>query len=151
MPSKNSPLRYVGVSRRTRQPTTAGSRQKCHTHTHQILKLTALEILDISNNRITRLPEDIANLSSLKVLAISRNRIERLPTSLGDISSLRMLKFDKNRLLFPPPEICSLREDTPTPADENEREAMITSQIKKYLRQQSIRHKLQVDSDGEEG
>jgi len=115
----------------------------------QILQLTALEILDISNNRLQRLPDEISNLSSLKVLAISRNRIERLPTSLGDISSLRMLKFDKNRLVFPPSEICSLRDDTPTPADENEREALITSQIKKYLRQQSIRQKLQVDSEGE--
>ncbi len=115
----------------------------------QILKLSSLEILDISKNRIRTLPDGIGNLTSLKVLAIQRNKIERLPLCIGDISSLQVLKLDGNPLVFPPVEICSIKKDAPAPSNENEKDAVITGQVKRYLKQIQTREKLKVESEGE--
>lgn len=114
-----------------------------------ILQLPTLEILDVSKNKIREIPEEISNLTSLKVLAIQRNRIERLPVCLGDISSLHMLKLDGNPIVFPPPEICSIKDKAPAPAGDNERDALITTQVKRYLRQVATRERLKVESEGD--
>lgn len=55
-----------------------------------------LEILDISKNRLKRLPDNIAKLSSLKVLALQRNAIGSLPLCLADMTRLRVLKLEGN-------------------------------------------------------
>ncbi|OMP83637.1 Leucine-rich repeat-containing protein sog2 [Diplodia seriata] len=114
-----------------------------------ILQLPTLEILDVSKNKIREIPEEISNLTSLKVLAIQRNRIERLPVCLGDISSLHMLKLDGNPIAFPPPEICTIKDKTPAPSGDNERDALITTQVKRYLRQVATRERLKVESEGD--
>lgn len=108
-----------------------------------------MEILDVSKNKIREIPDEISNLTSLKVLAIQRNRIERLPVCLGDISSLHMLKLDGNPIVFPPPEVCSIKDRTPTPSGDNERDALITTQVKRYLRQVATRERLKVESEGD--
>jgi Leucine-rich repeat (LRR) protein len=100
------------------------------------LRLEALEILDLSRNRIKVLPEEIGNLKALKVLAISRNRIQRLPLSLGDLPRLQLLKFDENPLIFPPPEAYALTGNTLNSAKSvstNEQESLMTIEIKKHL------------------
>jgi Leucine-rich repeat (LRR) protein len=115
-----------------------------------------LEILDVSRNRITVIPPEIANLTSLKVLAIAKNRIEELPVSLGDINSLQVLKLDGNPLRFPPPEICRINDNTLSPANENERDAVIATQVKKFMRQAAKDkqrfevEKLRIESSGDE-
>ncbi|EOD50107.1 hypothetical protein GTA08_BOTSDO01139 [Neofusicoccum parvum] len=114
-----------------------------------ILQLPTLEILDVSKNKIREIPEEISNLTSLKVLAIQRNRIERLPVCIGDISSLHMLKLDGNPVVFPPPEICSIKDKAPAPSGDNERDALITTQVKRYLRQVATRERLKVESEGD--
>lgn len=108
-----------------------------------------MEILDVSKNKIKEIPEEIANLTSLKVLAIQRNRIEKLPVCIGDISSLHMLKLDGNPIAFPPPEICSIKDNAPAPSGDNERDALITTQVKRYLRQVATRERLKVESEGD--
>lgn len=115
----------------------------------QILELDSLEILDICKNRLQALPENINRLSSLKVLAVQKNRIEKLPISLGDIGSLQVLKLDGNPLTFPPPEICTLRKDTPVPSNDLEKDALITTQVKRYLKQIQTRERLKIDSEGD--
>ncbi|KAK7565947.1 RAM signaling pathway protein-domain-containing protein [Phyllosticta paracitricarpa] len=114
-----------------------------------ILQIRTLEILDVSKNKIREIPDDIANLTSLKVLAIQRNRIEKLPVCLGDISSLHMLKLDGNPISFPPPEILNIKERATVPSGDNERDALITTQVKRYLRQVSTRQRLKVESEGD--
>ncbi|TKA79138.1 hypothetical protein B0A49_01320 [Cryomyces minteri] len=84
-----------------------------------ILQLSSLEILDISKNKIRVLPPEISNLKSLKVFSIQKTRIEQLPVGLADINSLQVLKLYGLPLTFPPPDICTLKKDTPIPADEN--------------------------------
>ena len=104
------------------------------------MKLEALEILDLSQNRIRVLPEEIGKLKALKVLAIGRNRISRLPLSLGDLPRLQLLKFDKNPLVFPPPEAYALttnNANSAKPTNPNEQETLMTLEMKKYLRKKT--------------
>ncbi|KAF2737319.1 cell morphogenesis protein-like protein Sog2 [Polyplosphaeria fusca] len=122
-----------------------------------ILELTSLEILDVSKNKIRVIPDGIANLTSLKVLAISKNKIEELPVCLGDINSLQVLKLNYNPLRFPPQDITTIKDNTPSPANENERDAVIATQVKKFMRQQATKQKqrieierLRVESSGDE-
>ncbi|KAF2127309.1 cell morphogenesis protein-like protein Sog2 [Dothidotthia symphoricarpi CBS 119687] len=122
-----------------------------------ILELTSLEILDVSRNKIKFISPKIANLTSLKVLAIAKNKIEKLPVCLGDINSLQVLKLDGNPLLFPPPEVCTIKDNAPSPANENERDAVIATQVKRFMRQQVSKerqraelYRLRIESSGDE-
>lgn len=119
--------------------------------------MTSLEILDVSRNRIKIIPPKIANLTSLKVLAIAKNKIEELPICLGEINSLQVLKLDGNQLVFPPPEVCTIKDGAPSPANENERDSVIATQVKRFMRQQASKErqrveleKLRVESSGDE-
>lgn len=109
--------------------------------------MTSLEILDVSRNKIRSIPTKIANLASLKVLAIAKNRIEELPVCLGEMNSLQVLKLDGNQLVFPPPDVCTIKSNAPSPANENERDAVISTQVKKFMRQHASKEKQRVDMD----
>lgn len=103
--------------------------------------MTSLEILDVSRNKIRSIPEKIANLTSLKVLALAKNKIEELPVCLGEINSLQVMKLDGNPLTFPPLEVCTIRDNAPAPSNENERDAVIATQVKKFMRQQASKQR----------
>jgi hypothetical protein len=109
--------------------------------------MPSLEILDVSRNRITVIPPGIANLTSLKVLAIAKNKIEQLPVCLGDINSLQVLKLDGNPLKFPPPEVCRINDSAPSPANENERDAVIATQVKRFMRLQASKQKQKAEGE----
>ncbi|KAF1939740.1 cell morphogenesis protein-like protein Sog2 [Clathrospora elynae] len=122
-----------------------------------ILELTSLEILDVSRNKIRTIPQRIANLTSLKVLAIAKNKIEELPVCLGDINSLQVLKLDGNKLVFPPADVCTIKDNAPSPANENERDAVIATQVKRFMRQYMSNERqrvelerLRIESSGDE-
>ncbi|MGL5407584.1 MAG: leucine-rich repeat-containing protein kinase family protein [Shewanella sp.] len=57
-----------------------------------------LEILDLSNNQLSELPEDLYRLTQLKVLFASNNRFEKLPEALGRCAKLEMIGFKSNRI-----------------------------------------------------
>ena len=113
----------------------------------QVLQLSSLEILDFRKNKIDTVPEEIGNLTSLKVLAISKNRIDKLPLCLGDLGSLHVLKFDGNPIELPS-EVTTIKRDSPS-TTEYERDAVLTAQVKRYLRSRSTRERLRVESEGE--
>ncbi|KAF2742414.1 hypothetical protein M011DRAFT_412755 [Sporormia fimetaria CBS 119925] len=129
-----------------------------------ILGLPSLEILDISRNLITAIPPGIAQLTSLKVLAMAKNRVEELPVSLGDINTLKVLKLEGNPIRFPPPEICGITDNVPSPANEIERDTQVASHVKRFMRQWSEdkhraelekkqrteREQLRIESSGDE-
>jgi len=69
-----------------------------------------LEILDLSNNQLSSLPEDLHRLTHLKILFASNNRFETLPEVLGQCPKLEMIGFKANQIRTVP--AASLPEQT---------------------------------------
>lgn len=67
----------------------------------QLLDMPALEILDISKNTISSLPEEPGRLVQLRVLSLSANKLTSLPGYLVYFANLRVLKVDQNPLEWP--------------------------------------------------
>ncbi len=65
----------------------------------KIGNLTNLEILDISNNNISELPDDFKNLKNLKQLYIQENKLDKIPTSISFLNELNVLDISDNVLI----------------------------------------------------
>ncbi|KAK4392782.1 putative LRR receptor-like serine/threonine-protein kinase [Sesamum angolense] len=71
-------------------------------------KLTKLETLDLSNNKITGLPNDFWSLGSLKKLNLSVNQISgMLPSNIGNFGQLQSLDLSFNNFSGSIPEAMS--------------------------------------------
>jgi hypothetical protein len=57
-----------------------------------------LEILDLSRNALTSLPDDLPRLHKLRVLFCSDNHFDHLPEVLGQCPQLSMVGFKANRI-----------------------------------------------------
>ena len=57
-----------------------------------------LEVLDLSGNRLSALPQDVHRLHRLKVFFASSNRFTELPEALGACPQLEMVGFKANRI-----------------------------------------------------
>ena len=57
-----------------------------------------LEILDLSGNALSRLPDDLPRLRKLRVLFCSQNQFTVLPEVLGECPNLTMIGFKSNRI-----------------------------------------------------
>ena len=65
----------------------------------EILTLAdSLEILDLSNNQLTSLPDEIAQLPHLKIIFASNNLFTSLPKILGACPLLEMVGFKSNKI-----------------------------------------------------
>ncbi len=63
--------------------------------------MPSLEILDVSKNDITELPEDPGRLVQLRVFSLTRNKLGRLPGYLAHFANLRVLKVEENPITWP--------------------------------------------------
>lgn len=62
----------------------------------------SLEILNLSGNALSRLPDDLHRLPHLRVLFCSDNLFTKLPASLGQCAKLSMIGFKANRISHVP-------------------------------------------------
>jgi len=71
-------------------------------------RLTALTMLDLSDNQLTALPESLGNLSVLTSLNMSKNELAAVPESLGRLTALTMLDLSDNQLTALPESLGNL-------------------------------------------
>ena len=57
-----------------------------------------LEILDLSGNALTALPDDLPRLGKLRILFCSDNPFTELPAVIGQCAALEMVGFKANRI-----------------------------------------------------
>ena len=57
-----------------------------------------LEILDLSGNALTALPDDLPHLGKLRILFCSNNPFTELPAVIGQCAALEMVGFKANRI-----------------------------------------------------
>ncbi|NLP63408.1 protein kinase [Paraburkholderia sacchari] len=69
----------------------------------EIFDLTdTLEVLDLSGNALSALPDDLPRLRKLRILFASNNPFTELPAMLGDCASLSMVGFKANQIRHVP-------------------------------------------------
>jgi len=71
----------------------------------ELLELPLLKSLDLSDNKIARLPAGIRILKELEFLDLSHCQIEVLPPEIAEITSLHTIRLHNNPLKTPPLEI----------------------------------------------
>jgi len=71
----------------------------------KLCEMQGLEILDLSKNQITTLPDQPGRLAMLKVLSLSNNALTTLPTYLVTFNNLKVFKVDHNPITWPPRDI----------------------------------------------
>jgi Protein tyrosine and serine/threonine kinase/Leucine rich repeat len=64
----------------------------------------SLEILDLSGNALSQLPDDLSRLHQLRIIFCSNNQFTHLPEVLGTCPQLRMIGFKANRIRQVAPE-----------------------------------------------
>ncbi len=75
-----------------------------------IASLTQLQNLDLSDNQLTQLPEAIASLTGLQNLDLSNNQLTTLPEAIASLTQLQRLYLDNNQLTQLPEAIAFLAQ-----------------------------------------
>lgn len=78
------------------------SENLCHFPLEILNLADSLEILDLSNNQLSSLPQQIKQLSKLKILFASNNAFKTLPEVLDTCPELEMVGFKSNQIAHVP-------------------------------------------------
>ncbi|KAM4745089.1 leucine-rich repeat-containing protein 2 [Anableps anableps] len=71
------------------------------------LRMTGLQLLDLSNNQLTDLPQDMDRLEELTTLYVHKNNLSYLPVCLTNISTLKMVVVSGDELTCVPTKLCN--------------------------------------------
>ncbi|XP_034025413.1 leucine-rich repeat-containing protein 2 [Thalassophryne amazonica] len=71
------------------------------------LRMSNLQLLDLSNNILTDLPQDMDRLQQLVSLFIHKNNMSYLPLCLANIPSLKVVVVSGDNLVCIPTKLCS--------------------------------------------
>jgi hypothetical protein len=74
----------------------------------EVFTLTNLQVLRLTNMKLSEISPQIANLAKLQMLTVSHNQLEYLPYEIGHLSELRHLDLSNNQLESIPNDIGSL-------------------------------------------
>jgi Leucine-rich repeat (LRR) protein len=75
-----------------------------------LAQLTQLQELDFSNNQLTALPDWLGQLTQLQSLNLSDNQLTALPDSIGQLTQLQELNFSDNQLTALPESLRQLTQ-----------------------------------------
>ena len=89
-----------------------------------LIKLTDLEVLDLSDNELTELPEGAKNLNQLTTLVLSGNKLEKLPSNVCLLKTLTTLDVAYNMIKTVPEAITNLNQLTKLNLSFNEIEVL---------------------------
>lgn len=70
--------------------------------------LSALKILDLHSNKLSKLPEDIGLLTALQILNLQDNKLKNLPDSVQHMKCLQVLNIGGNKFTEFPFILCKL-------------------------------------------
>lgn len=87
-----------------------------------LTKLTDLEVLDLSDNELAKLPEGLKNLKQLATLVLSGNKLEELPRIVCQLKTLTTLDVAYNTISKLPESISNLDKLTTLNLSYNELE-----------------------------
>lgn len=76
-------------------------------------------ILQLSNLKLVKIPEEVKSLQNVRCLDLSNNRLEVIKPWIARFKTLKVLNLDKNKLKCFPPEICTLTKLETLSANQN--------------------------------
>lgn len=68
-----------------------------------------LQVLDLHQNQLEKLPDEIGQLKALRVLYVHHNKLKKLPDSIGDLPRLQSLDLSFNVLKELPSTLSKLK------------------------------------------
>ena len=74
-----------------------------------LFTLPSLTSLNLSQNKLTSLPDNISGLKNLKVLNLSQNELTSLPGTIPSMSQLQILNLSQNKLTSLPSQVKVLK------------------------------------------
>ncbi|KIK63550.1 hypothetical protein GYMLUDRAFT_57243 [Collybiopsis luxurians FD-317 M1] len=101
--------------------------------------MPALDTLDISHNKIKRLPSQPGNLVNLRVFCLSRNKVTRLPSYISKFQNLSVLQVDKNPIEWPPKAVMEPPELVASPGAADSSRSWIKS-VQKWIEAETNPH-----------
>ena len=100
----------IKQARRDRARTLDLSERKLTEVPQGLASLTQLQELYLSNNQLTEVPEEIASLTQLQKLYLDNNKLRELPEEIASLTQLQQLYLHKNQLRELPKAIAFLTQ-----------------------------------------